>query len=301
MNAVTSSAGVTSNAGFHTSTSRRDRAPTRSHLVGATAPRSRSASPSGVVGIEGRQRAGDVERHAVRLARGRRACTSRSCSRRRRCARRGRSRRSRHRHARSAAPTPAAESEIERDGDAGVGELPSRETRALQQRTRLRRDDLDRLAGFGLRVDDAERGPDPGRREPSGVAVRHHARAPSRALLVRTRRCAGTTRGPRRGSRIASASALDRRSPAALDAAAATTRSHGPARFTAVGRAVAMRAASSSSGIAVMRDRSRRRTRRIRRWPAHRGPRGAGSRRRRRRPSRSSRDLERVRAAASDR
>ena len=58
----------------------------------------------------------------------------------------------------------------DRDRDPGLGELPRGQAAALEQRPRLARQNADRLAGAGLRVDDPERGADAGRGEPARVA-----------------------------------------------------------------------------------------------------------------------------------
>ena len=120
--------------------------------------------------------------------------------------------------------------------DARLLELPGGQPRALQQRARLARQHLDRLAGGGLGVDDAERGA-PARRSPASRCCRASAaRRASGARRGRARRSAGRPRGPRRGSPA----------PRPRRRRAASTRSTAQARLTAVGRAARIIAAPSS-------------------------------------------------------
>ena len=111
---VISSAGVTSNDGLRTSVPGGAIATPRitEDLVGAVAPRSRSPSPSGVAEVDRARRGADEERDRRGAPRGRRAGTSRPCSRCRRWPRPDRRRRGRRRPRRGSSGEPAATSGI---------------------------------------------------------------------------------------------------------------------------------------------------------------------------------------------
>ena len=148
-------------------------------------------------------------------------------------------------------------------------ELPGRQPRALQQRARLAREHLDRLAGRRLGVD-RRRARCPSRcRTRAGRCCRSSAAAArARARRGRARRSTGTPRGPRRRSPA----------PRPRASAAASTRSTAHARLTAVGRAARIIAAPSSpaAGRRGQHDAERAADRRS---PARPAPPAAGSRR----------------------
>ncbi len=255
MIAVTSAAGVTSNAGFQTrapaGAARAPRQPATSSLPRCSIGMWRAVG-RGRIDRERRRR--DVERHAVRPRRERQRRRSRSCWPRRHWRRSGRRRRCTQVDVAPAKPARRHAVGDHRDRHAGARQLPRREPAALQQRARLVGDHRDAPPGLVQRVDRRERGADPAGGERARVAVRQHGASPADQL--RARRAdprahravlvpdgvrlghAAPSGGPRRPSRRADA----RRS----------IRSSAHRRLTAVGRvapstADARRTASSVS------------------------------------------------------
>jgi hypothetical protein len=123
-----------------------------------------------------------------------------------------------------------------RHRDAGLLELPGRQSRPLQQRARLAREHLDLLSGGCLGVDDAERrAPSAAGHEPAGVADRQQA------PRVGELGAAVLADGP---ARLA---VLDEdRQRFGLRVGGGEHAVDGPPRLTAVGRAARIMAAPSS-------------------------------------------------------
>ena len=177
MIAVTSSAGVTSNAGFHTGRLGRRRgvpAPPRDFLAGALLDRNRRAV--GRRRIDRRRRAPPrrTARRAPARPAPRRRC--RSCWPRRRWPRSGRPRRSRRSRRPGGAGSPPCRRRSRCTGtparlsSQAVRRLPCSSGRVSSATTATRR------PAACERVDRRQRGPDPAGRERAGVAVREDQR-----------------------------------------------------------------------------------------------------------------------------
>ena len=178
--------------------------------LGAVALLDRDVGSRGDAGVEGRERRGDVERHAVPRARAPPRCRCRSCSPRRRCRRCGR----RPPRRRSTIPrdirAPTLGRSTRRCGMPSAAELPGGQSRALEQRPRLVHPDRSTFPASARRADHAEGGAVAAGGERPGVAVGEDPLAARRRAPLR--------RGPsprRRRGRPARWPAPRRAAPAA--------------------------------------------------------------------------------------
>ena len=246
--AVTSSAGVTSNAGLKASPPvERAHAPRGSRSSIGIAP------PSGVAGIDRRQRRRHVERHAVPRGQHGQGIGAHLV---RHVAVRGDPVGAHHDAVDEAARHQRARRRVGHHAvrDAGLAQLPGGQAGALEQRTRLVHPDLGEPAALPGRAQHAARGPVAAGGERAGVAVRERARAaleqlgaepgqpPVRLVLLAVQRGApprarrgrrGTARAPRRGSRRSAASSAAARRPRPRGRRRAPCRTRRPARWPA--------------------------------------------------------------------